>query len=57
MVENLRKIQELKAEILAQDKLAETFKKLSDFAGDNYHCSAVLFYKYFFYMFTTLTLG
>ena len=45
MVENLRKIQELKAEILAQDKLAETFKKLSDFAGDNYHCSAVLFYK------------
>ena len=45
MVENLRKIQELRAEILAQDKLEEAFKKLSDFAGDHYHCSALLFHK------------
>ena len=44
MVENLRKIQELRAEILAQDKLEEAFKKLSDFAGGYFHYSS-LFYK------------
>ena len=33
MVENLRKMQELKAQIQAQIKLAETLKKLSDNAG------------------------
>ena len=45
MVENLRKIQEIRAEILAQDKLAEAFKKLGDLAGGHYHWSALLFYK------------
>jgi hypothetical protein len=45
MVENLRKIQELRAEILAQDKLEEAFKKLSDFSGSHYHWFALLFYK------------
>ena len=34
MVENLRKMQELRAQIQAQVKLAETLKKLSDNAGD-----------------------
>ena len=48
MVENLRKIQEVRAEILAQDKLEEAFKKLSYFAGDNYHCSALLSYEQLF---------
>ena len=33
MVENLRKMQELKAQIQAQIKLAETLKKLSENAG------------------------
>ena len=33
MVENLKKMQELKAQIKAQIKLAETLKKLSDNAG------------------------
>ena len=33
MVENLKKMQELKAQIQAQMKLAETLKKLSDNAG------------------------
>ena len=33
MVENLRKMQELRAQIQAQVKLAETLKKLSDNAG------------------------
>ena len=33
MVENLRKMQELRAQIQAQIKLAETLKKLSDNAG------------------------
>ena len=33
MVENLKKMQELKAQIQAQIKLAETLKKLSDNAG------------------------
>ena len=35
MVENLRKMQELRAQIQAQIKLAETLKKLSDNAGQN----------------------
>ena len=35
MVENLRKMQELRAQIQAQIKLAETLKKLSDNAGGN----------------------
>ena len=35
MVENLKKMQELKAQIQAQMKLAETLKKLSDNAGTN----------------------
>ena len=33
MVENLRRMQELRAQIKAQVKLAETLKKLSDNAG------------------------
>ena len=33
MVENLKKMQELKAQIQAQMKLAETLKKLSENAG------------------------
>ena len=33
MVENLKKMQELKAQIQAQIKLAETLKKISDNAG------------------------
>ena len=39
MVENLRKMQELRAQIQAQIKLAETLKKLSDNAGStqDYH--------------------
>ena len=48
MVENLRKIQELRAEILAQDKLEEAFKKLGDFAGGHYHWYTLLFYKLLF---------
>ena len=40
MVENLKKMQELKAQIQAQMKLAETLKKLSDNAGTN--CSIYL---------------
>ena len=35
MVENLKKMQELKAQIQAQIKLAETLKKISDNAGQN----------------------
>ena len=35
MVENLRKMQELRAQIQAQIRLAETLKKLSDNAGRN----------------------
>lgn len=35
MVENLKKMQELKAQIQAQIKLAETLKKISDNAGSN----------------------
>ena len=34
MVENLKKMQELKAQIQAQIKLAETLKKISDNAGE-----------------------
>ena len=34
MVENLKKMQELKAQIQAQIKLAETLKKISDNAGN-----------------------
>ena len=33
MVENLRRMQELRAQIQAQVKLAETLKKISDNAG------------------------
>ena len=33
MVENLKKMQELKAQIQAQMKLAETLKRISDNAG------------------------
>ena len=36
MVENLKKMQELKAQIQAQMKLAETLKKLSENAGTVY---------------------
>ena len=38
MVENLRKMQELRAQIQAQVKLAETLKKLSDNAGKIKSC-------------------
>ena len=34
-MENLKKMQELKAQIQAQIKLAETLKKISDNAGEN----------------------
>ena len=37
MVENLKKMQELKAQIQAQMKLAETLKKLSENAGTTVH--------------------
>ena len=36
MVENLRRMQELRAQIQAQVKLAETLKKISDNAGSLY---------------------
>ena len=39
MVENLRKMQELRAQIQAQLKLADTLKKLNENAGeDNHFC-------------------
>ena len=40
MVENLKKMQELKAQIQAQMKLAETLKRISDNAGTEctIHC-------------------
>ena len=42
MVENLRKMQELRAQIQAQIKLAETLKKLSDNAGMVYQYAKFL---------------
>ena len=39
MVENLRKMQELRAQIQAQLKLADTLKKLNENAGEDNHYS------------------
>ena len=45
MVENLRRMQELRAQIKAQVKLAETLKKLSDNAGMKLvKCSHVFYF-------------
>ena len=43
MVENLRRMQELRAQIQAQVKLAETLKKISDNAGSRSEASSVMF--------------
>ena len=45
MVENLKKMQELKAQIQAQIKLAETLKKISDNAGFSLY--KLFTYKYY----------
>ena len=48
MVENLKKMQELKAQIKAQIKLAETLKKLSDNAGylKYQNLNLILYFKF-----------
>ena len=42
MVENLRKMQELRAQIQAQIKIADTLKKISDNAGEYHHAEKLL---------------